>query len=391
VPESQKEDVLIQFAKLADTVYARPQQEPADPPSPIVDGTQRAWLPPVATFRDQCQGFVLAGYLRVVEWRAAFCRHTASAGHTAAAWARQFLDRAATASTAAEQAACHAMTVYAERIVASARIRRARTAVRQHTLNILTALWQHALNAVTACAWQLRPSFAWMRRDTVPYSVWYAAHGHTLDDAGRAPGLAGSHVDRFPPKMEGKMWVWMVQYGITILLLLLLGSTAANIPLFKDTALIETKLDASQLVEFLGYGGALAMAWLMSRKAAVLLDRDRSGFAFLRPLVVPLTALLVVSASHKIALVLMSPFFSKADRLAYNWTFVVLILASTLWVILAWFFKSAPMLESLEAAGREKQSIGVDPSPTCPHCRTTLPNGMKYCGQCGIAVSSVCD
>ncbi len=66
--------------------------------------------------------------------------------------------------------------------------------------------------------------------------------------------------------------------------------------MFKETAFADTKLDASHLPEFLGYGGALFMVWLAGRKAAGQLDRDRSGFAFLRPLVVPLTALIVISA-----------------------------------------------------------------------------------------------
>ncbi|HXV67785.1 MAG TPA: zinc ribbon domain-containing protein, partial [Nitrospira sp.] len=156
----------------------------------------------------------------------------------------------------------------------------------------------------------------------------------------------------------------------------------------KETMLPDTKLDASHLVEFLGYSGALVMVWLMGRKAAVQLDRDRSGFSFLRPLVTPLTALLIASASYKVLLVLVNPFLDKSDRLTYNWIFVALIVASTLWLILVWFLKSAPMLESLETAGRAKPSTGSAASSACPHCSTAVPAGMKFCGQCGTALVS---
>jgi hypothetical protein len=155
--------------------------------------------------------------------------------------------------------------------------------------------------------------------------------------------------------LEGKTWVWLVQYGITVLLLLMLGSTAATIPLFKDTALAGTKIAASNLVAFIGYGGALFMVWLMGRNAVAQLVRSGSGFEFLRPLGTPFTVLLGVSALYKILLTLVGPLLGKGDRLAYNWVFVSLILAATLWLIHTWFHKSAPLLDSLDATNHPKQ------------------------------------
>jgi hypothetical protein len=155
--------------------------------------------------------------------------------------------------------------------------------------------------------------------------------------------------------LEGKSWIWLVQYGITVLLLLMLGSTASTIPLFKDTALADTKLAASNLVAFIGYGGALLMMWLMGRNGMVQLVRNASGLAFLRPLGAPFNALLGVSASYKLLLTLVGPSLEKGDRLAYNWIFVSLILAATLWLIRTWFLKSAPLLDSLDATGHPKQ------------------------------------
>jgi hypothetical protein len=94
----------------------------------------------------------------------------------------------------------------------------------------------------------------------------------------------------------------------------------------------------------------------MGRKAVAQLERNGNGFVFLRPLVAPCNVLLVVSASYKILLTLVGPFLGKADRLAYNWIFVSLILAATLWLIRTWFFKSAPLLDSLDTTGHPKQS-----------------------------------
>ena len=52
---------------------------------------------------------------------------------------------------------------------------------------------------------------------------------------------------------------WMFQYGVAILLALLLGVILGHIPLFQETTLGSTKLRAADLVQFLGYGGALVM------------------------------------------------------------------------------------------------------------------------------------
>jgi hypothetical protein len=153
--------------------------------------------------------------------------------------------------------------------------------------------------------------------------------------------------------------VWLVQYGITVLLLLMLGSTASTIPLFKDTALAGTQLTASNLVAFIGYGGALLMVWLMSRKALAQLLPNRSAFGFLRPLGAPFNSLLGVSASYKLLLTLLGPSLGKADRLAYNWIFVSLVLAATLWLIRTWFLKSAPLLDSLDATDHSNRPGGI--------------------------------
>jgi hypothetical protein len=153
--------------------------------------------------------------------------------------------------------------------------------------------------------------------------------------------------------------MWLVQYGITVLLLLMLGSTASTIPLFKDTALADTKLAASNLVAFIGYGGALLMTWMMGRKAVVQLVRNASGLAFLRPLGAPFNALLGISASYKLLLTLLGPSLGRADRLAYDWIFVFLILAATLWLIRTWFLKSAPLLDSMDATDQANRSRGI--------------------------------
>ncbi|MGQ0694188.1 MAG: helix-turn-helix domain-containing protein [Nitrospiraceae bacterium] len=386
--EEQEYDVMLQFAKLVEAVYIRPPQKPAK--QPIQRGSfGHQWASQAiqavtlagrnlgvraSTFRKGSQERARAIYIRFVQGSTRLCRRTASAGRTVLACTRQGVDYANGVAATAGRTAVDALSTYAARLLQNSRIGGKQPAV-----------WHQVL---TAGAWQIRHSFIFMHRDTGPLSNRYPARDQAASTGEFTPEQSGSVTIPFTQSMGAKMWVWLVQYGITILLLLLLGSVAANIALFKETALPETKLDASHLVEFLGYSGALVMVWLIGRKAAAQLDRDRTGFSFLRPLVPPLTALVVTSAAYKVLLVLLSPFLDKTDRLTYNWIFVGLCVASTLWLILAWFLKSAPMLESLEAAGRAKQPTGDTTTLTCLHCGTSVPAKMKFCGHCGVALAS---
>jgi transcriptional regulator with XRE-family HTH domain len=377
LPEEQKQDVLLQFARLAETVYVQSARDSSEHPGQKTWFGQQWTARPLRTaraFRNTCHEHALAAYLQLVQWRVTFCRRIASATRAVVACIRQGFNQVAALSASATRTTIDTVVAYSAHLLQNGGIGQLRQSV-----------WPHAL---TAGPWQIRHSFILLHRDTGSFSDRHAAGDQTAHHGGLGPAEASSGTNSFVQRLGAKMWVWVVQYGITILLLLLLGSVAANIPLFKETVLPETKLDASHLVEFLGYSGALVMVWLMGRRAAAQLDRDHGGFSFLRPLVTPLTALLIASASYKVLLVLLAPFLDKSDRLTYNWVFVALIVASTLWLILAWFLKSAPMLESLETAGRGKQPIRGATSIACSRCGTSVPAGMKFCGQCGAALAA---
>ncbi|MER3421917.1 MAG: hypothetical protein C4293_00470 [Nitrospiraceae bacterium] len=71
---------------------------------------------------------------------------------------------------------------------------------------------------------------------------------------------------------------WLVNYGIAIFLVLLLGATLGNIALFKETVLGDTKLRAFHLGQFMGYGGALLLLWLLGRRATLQIPDKKEWF-----------------------------------------------------------------------------------------------------------------
>ena len=183
-----------------------------------------------------------------------------------------------------------------------------------------------------------------------------------------------------------KTWGWVGQYGVAILLALALGAILGNLSLFKETAVGDTKLSASRVVQFMGYGGALLLLWLLGRRAAMQLPEDGKGVSFLRHVITPLTTLIVVSAGYNVLLLLGGPFLDKTGKVIYNWVFVIGIVSTSLWLTLAWFLKSAPLMESLKVLERAGQPADPQSSFPCRKCQRPVASGMKFCSHCGASV-----
>src|SRR3990172_6391266 len=185
-----------------------------------------------------------------------------------------------------------------------------------------------------------------------------------------------------------RAWGWAVQYGTALFLALVLGALLGSIPLFKETIPGTGRLTASDIVQFLGYGTALLMLWMGARRAATQIPEDGRGLSFLGRIVVPLTTLIVVSVGYKVLLVLVGPFLDQAGTSIYNWVFVLGIIGAALWLILAAYRSSLPLMEALPGVGRARQAAPPEASPACPQCGATVAAGIKFCGQCGQSLAS---
>ncbi len=149
----------------------------------------------------------------------------------------------------------------------------------------------------------------------------------------------------------GRKWSWAGQYGIAILVAVLLGLSLSKVPLFNQTTLVGNKLTAAQVVEFLGYGGALLLFWLLGRRMGLQLQRDGKELSFLRHVIIPLTTLIVVPASYRVLLPIAGPFLDKTGRMVYNWLFVGGMVSAGLWLIFAGVLRSAALIESFDLLG----------------------------------------
>ena len=149
-------------------------------------------------------------------------------------------------------------------------------------------------------------------------------------------------------------WVWLLRYVVVIILALVLAAALGEMELFKATKFGKTGLNAARLVQFLSYGGALAVLWLMAQQAAALLPSDDQRWNVLKSILLPLATLIVVASGQAVLLLVLGPLMSKVWQQAYNWVAIGAIIAAAVWLVAALFTGSAT-LAPLFGAGRHSR------------------------------------
>ena len=140
---------------------------------------------------------------------------------------------------------------------------------------------------------------------------------------------------------------WLMEYGVAMGLAFLLAVILGQVSLFRETTV--GRLHASDLVQFLGYSGALVIAWFGARELAKNPPEEWKWLAPFQGMILPIATLLAVSVCYGVMLYALEPFLGKIGRTAYNWIFITAIVASSGWVILSWLKKCAPLVAAMDA------------------------------------------
>ena len=152
--------------------------------------------------------------------------------------------------------------------------------------------------------------------------------------------------------MKAKKWV--MEYGVAIVLAVCFAAVLGHVPLFRETTV--GKLHASDLVQFMGYGGALIIAWFGARQLAAEPPDDWKWLVPYRALILPVTTLMMVAVAYAVLLYVCDPFLGKAAKGIYNWIFVIGIVSASIWLIVTWVQKCAPQAAAAESRRLRKQA-----------------------------------
>jgi hypothetical protein len=151
-------------------------------------------------------------------------------------------------------------------------------------------------------------------------------------------------------------WTWVVRYVLVIALAIALGAALGATELFKTTKFGKTGLNAERLVEFIGYGGALLVFWLLAQRAARLLSATNSHWDLLKNALVPLATLIVIACGQAALLLILAPLMNAAWRQAYNWFAISAIILSAAWLVITLFSGSSSLAALRGTTDRESES-----------------------------------
>lgn len=143
----------------------------------------------------------------------------------------------------------------------------------------------------------------------------------------------------------GNDWSWMVRYVVVIALASILAAALGHMDLFMKTAV--GKLSAAHVVEFLGYGAALVLTWLLGRQATITVQKQGGKLLSMQHLILPVVTLIIVSLAYTVILLLLKPFLDTTLLGIYNWLFIALILVCAGWLVMAVLDKSAQVTDML--------------------------------------------
>jgi len=150
-------------------------------------------------------------------------------------------------------------------------------------------------------------------------------------------------------------WSWVIRYVVVIAVALVLAAALGEMALFKTTKFGKSGLNAARLVQFLGYGGALLVLWLLAQRAAALMPGQDPRWSIAKATLVPATTLIVVASGQAIMLLLLGPLMSKAWHQVYSWVAITAIILSAAWLLTALFTGSSnlgPLFRAHRRAGR---------------------------------------
>lgn len=149
---------------------------------------------------------------------------------------------------------------------------------------------------------------------------------------------------------EGKkthmQWAWVGRYLAVIALSIILAAILGHMSLFERTHLTR-RLNAAHIVEFLGFGGALVLTWLLAQRATIEVRKQGGKAQLAVHVILPVASLIVTALAYSVILLVIKPFVGATVIAVINWLFILIIVACAAWLVMAVFDKSAPLTDLL--------------------------------------------
>jgi ribosomal protein L40E len=177
-------------------------------------------------------------------------------------------------------------------------------------------------------------------------------------------------------------WMWTARNGVAVLAALLLAGILSQARVFQEAALGSNGFNAGAAVRLLGYGTALVLIWVTAwHAAAQILPRD-SVSRLLHEGLPPFATLLILPGVYG----LIRPFLSERAVTGVSWMFVLLLLATAVWLGRALYNNAEALVTGAAAIKRRVSESAERQGQVCQNCEALNPPTAKFCISCGTSL-----
>jgi hypothetical protein len=177
-------------------------------------------------------------------------------------------------------------------------------------------------------------------------------------------------------------WMWTARNGVAVLAALVLAGILSQARVFQEAALGSNGLNAAAAVRFLGYGTALVLIWVTAWRAAAQIPPRDSVSRLLHEGLPPFATLLILPGVYG----LIRPFLSERAVTGVSWMFVLLLLATAVWLGRA-LYDNAEALVIRAAAIRRRVSESTERrGQVCQNCQAANAATARFCTSCGASL-----
>ncbi len=179
-------------------------------------------------------------------------------------------------------------------------------------------------------------------------------------------------------------WGKSAQYFIAIIITLIIGELVQRISLFSNTEIYKG-LTSAELVNFLTIMVVLALFFIFTKHASNALRGIGDGVSFLRRIVIPVAALIIVCVAQDSIRSILAPYLDATGKTLLIIISSLAVLSAAIWVILAGYRYSPMLFEFIVRQGQKIRSLlrGISLERTCPACSSHISGAVNYCPFCG--------
>jgi hypothetical protein len=177
-------------------------------------------------------------------------------------------------------------------------------------------------------------------------------------------------------------WMWTARNGVAALAAVVLAGILGHARVFQEAALGSDGFNAAAAVRLLGYGVALALIWITAWRAAAQIPPRDTVSRLLHEGLPPSATLLILPGVYG----LIRPFLSDRAVTGVSWMFVLLLLATAVWLGRVLYDNAEALIIGAAAIRRRVSESAKRRGRACQNCEASNSVTAKFCANCGTSL-----